>query len=268
MALAELVDLDRYPIDDLESEAGRRLVGDCRASLTELGACELPGFVRAAVAGVVAQEAEALRGQAHRTETVHDIDFSGRSPADLSPTDPRRTQVRSAKLGVALDRIPATSRLRELYEAPELTAFVGAALELAPIFRHADELGALNLMLYDEGDELGWHFDNADFVVTLLLQEPSGGGAFEYVPALRTPDDRNDDGVRRLLAGERNGVRSASGRPGTLALSRGHLSPHRVTPVIGPRPRINAVLSYASKPDARLSESVHRIFYGRSQTHQ
>ena len=263
MVLAKIVDLDRYPIDELESEAGRRLVSDCRASLAQLGACDLPGFVRPEIAAVVAGEAEALRQRAYRTETVHDVDFSGLAPAELTAADPRRTQVRSAKLGVALDCIPEASLLRELYEAPELTAFVGAALELAPIYRHADELGALNLMLYDEGDELGWHFDNADFVVTLLLQEPLAGGAFEYVPALRTAGDRNDDGVRRLLAGERDGVRSASSRPGTLALFRGHLSPHRVTPVIGARPRINAVLSYASRPDARLSASVHQIFYGR-----
>ena len=34
-----------------------------------------------------------------------------------------------------------------------------------------------------------------------------------------------------------------SGAAGTLALFRGHLSPHQVTAVTGARPRINAVLS-------------------------
>jgi len=41
------------------------------------------------------------------------------------------------------------------------------------------------------------------------------------------------------------------------------LTPHRVTPVEGPTQRINAVLSYADRPDARLSASGRRIFFGR-----
>ena len=88
-------------------------------------------------------------------------------------------------------------------------------------------------MYYEQGDELGWHFDGADFVVTLLLQASESGGVFEFAPMLRTADDRNDDGVRALLAGERDAIRTMSGEPGTLALFRGHWSPHRVTPVRG-----------------------------------
>ena len=97
-------------------------------------------------------------------------------------------------------------------------------------------------MFYGEGDELGWHVDNADFVVTLMLQPSTSGGAFEYVPMLRSADDPNPDGVRALLSGDRAGVRALSPAPGTPALFRGRLSPHRVTPISGSIPRINAVL--------------------------
>jgi hypothetical protein len=144
-----------------------------------------------------------------------------------------------------------------------LTRFVGAALQVEPIYRQADEIGALNVMFYGEGDELGWHLDNADFVVTLMLQPSTSGGAFEYVPMLRSADDPNPDGVRALLSGDRAGVCELSPAPGTLALFRGRLSPHRVTPISGSIPRINAVLSYASKPDAMLSAAARRIFFGR-----
>jgi hypothetical protein len=47
-------------------------------------------------------------------------------------------------------------------------------------------------------------------------------------------------------------------------LFRGHLSPHHVTTVTGPRPRIIAVLSYASTPDARLSGHVKQLSHGRT----
>jgi hypothetical protein len=46
-ALAEAIDLERYPIDDLDGLAARTLVGRCRKQLGQLGACELEGFLRA-----------------------------------------------------------------------------------------------------------------------------------------------------------------------------------------------------------------------------
>jgi hypothetical protein len=58
-------------------------------------------------------------------------------------------------------------------------------------------------------------------------------------------------------------VLDLSPAPGTLALFRGRLSPHRVTPISGATPRINAVLSYAAEPDAVLSAAARRIFFGR-----
>ena len=81
---------------------------------------------------------------------------------------------------------------------------------------------------------------------------------------LRSEDDRNDEGVRALLGGDRSRIRTMSGEPGTLALFRGHWSPHRVTPVEGSRVRINAVLSYAGAPGHRLGEETYRLFYGRT----
>jgi hypothetical protein len=260
--LAHAIDLERYPIDDLDGSAGRALVASCREQLRTLGACELEAFLRPEAVAAAVRSVAGLEPLAFRTETTHNLEFSGRE-ADLDVDDPLRIQVRSAKGLVAYDQIPEDSPLRAVYESDLLTRFVGAALEVEPIHRQADEIGALNVMFYGDGDELGWHVDNADFVVTLMLQASTGGGAFEYAPMLRAPDDPNADGVRALLSGDRTRVRGLSPAPGTLALFRGRLSPHRVTPVTGPTPRINAVLSYAAEPDAVLSPSARRIFFGR-----
>lgn len=262
-ALSQAVDVQRYPIDDLDAPAGRALVDRCRDQLGASGACDLEGFVRAdtvaeAVSGLAVSESVA-----YRTETTHNLEFSGRE-ADLAADDPLRIQVRSAKSLIAYDQIPEDSPLRAIYESDALTRFVGAALQVDPIHRQADEIGALNVMSYGDGDELGWHVDNAEFVVTIMLQASMSGGAFEYVPMLRAPDDPNPDGVRALLSGDRTGVRTLSPEPGTLALFRGRLSPHRVTPIQGATPRINAVLSYATEPGATLSAHARRIFFGRT----
>jgi hypothetical protein len=98
------------------------------------------------------------------------------------------------------------------------------------------------------------------------LQQPGAGGVFEYVPMLRSESDRNDAGVHTLLGGSRVGIQRTAGVAGTLALFRGHWSPHRVTPIEGHRPRINAVLSYSRRPDHRLTPEGQRRFYGRSSS--
>lgn len=262
--LPELVDLERYPLDDLDGPAGRQLVENVRGMLRDLGACDLPGFLRPEAVTAAVEGALAVRDDAYRTEQTHDIEFSDHDAGSLAPDDPLRVRVRSAKDGIAYDRVPGDSPVRALYESNELLGFVGRTLELEPLHRSDDPLGALNLMLYAPGDELGWHFDNADFVVTLMLQAPEAGGTFEYVPMLRSEGDRNDDGVLALLEDRLPGVRTMSGEPGTLALFRGHWSPHRVTPVEGDRVRVNAVLSYAREPGHRLQPETYRIFYGRT----
>ena len=262
--LAELVDLERYPLHDLDGPEGTRLVERVRAMLREVGACDLPGFLRPEAVTASVDGALAVREDAFRTEQTHDIEFSGHDPASLAPDDPLRVRVRSAKDGIAYDRVPADWPVRALYTSDELLGFVARVLELEPLYRSDDPLGALNVMVYAPGDELGWHFDNADFVVTLMLQAPEAGGTFEYVPMLRSEEDRNDDGVRALLEGRLPGVRTMSGEPGTLALFRGHWSPHRVTPVEGDRVRVNAVLSYARAPGHRLQPETYRLFYGRT----
>jgi hypothetical protein len=264
LPLAEIVDLDRYPIDLLGDPAGTALIAHARTALHAVGACDLPGFLRPEAITAAVASALSVRAKAYRTEQTHDIEFSGLPPDSLAPDDPRRTRIRSGKEGTALDDIPAGSPVRELYESEQMLAFIGAALEVDPIFRSEDPLGALNYMYYAPGDELGWHFDGADFVVTLLLQAPEAGGVFEYSPMLRREDDRNDEGVRSLLAGDRSTVRTMSGEPGTLALFRGHSSPHRVTPVEGGRVRMNAVLSFARTPGQRLGAETYRLFYGRT----
>jgi hypothetical protein len=264
LPLSEIVDLERYPIDDLEGEAGRALVERARSALRAVGACDLPGFLRPGAIDAAVASALAVQDRAYRTEQSHDIEFSGLPPESLPGDDPRRTRIRSAKQGTALDDIPQDSPVLALYESDELTAFVGQALEIDPIYRSEDPLGALNYMYYAPGDELGWHFDGADFVVTLLLQGSLAGGTFEFAPMLRSEDDRNDEDVRRLLAGTSDRVQTMSGEAGTLALFRGHWSPHRVTPVEGAQTRINAVLSYARAPGHRLGGETYRLFYGRT----
>ena len=130
--------------------------------------------------------------------------------------------------------------------------------------RSADPLDALEIAIFGDGDELGWHFDNSEFSVTVMYQQPEAGGHFDYYPRLRDEHDENYTGVQEILHGGSDGVVRLPASPGTLAVFRGQHALHRVTPVSGPRPRINSVLTYGEHPGMKLNELTQKLFYGRT----
>ena len=258
--IAEIIDFDSYPIAE-PGRSGSRVVERCRADLGAHGACQLDGFMRPGAVRAVLEEAERLSGQAFRTDATHNVYFT-EAIAGIPDHDPRRVSVRSAKLALGFQYCGTRSPLRILYEWDGLVTFLEAVLELPDLYRDADPVGACSVMFYGEADELGWHFDNSEFAVTLMLQESLGGGEFEYVPAIRNADDEHFAAVREVLEGARDPVRSLHAAPGALTLFRGRHSLHRVTPVRGPARRVNAVLAYASTADHRLTPLNRRLFYG------
>ena len=116
----------------------------------------------------------------------------------------------------------------------------------------------------EKGQELGWHFDNSSFAITLMIQPALAGGEFEYVKNVRDADagEMNFDGVIQVLDGEIE-PQKLSMDAGALVLFRGRNSMHRVTPNETDLTRMLVVLAYNSKPDIALSESARMTFYGR-----
>jgi hypothetical protein len=142
-------------------------------------------------------------------------------------------------------------------------SLVAAILDLPRLYRYDDPLGALNLAVMEAGDQLWWHFDQTDFVVSLALQSSERGGAFEYVPRIRTADDERYDDVAALLRGADDAVVRLPMEPGTLVLFQGRFSIHRVTPIAGDVPRLVALLAYDTKPGTCSSELLRAFRYGR-----
>jgi hypothetical protein len=97
-----------------------------------------------------------------------------------------------------------------------------------------------------------------------MYQQPQAGGHFDYCPRLRGEHDENHPGVQQILHGGTSGVRWLPASPGTLAVFRGQHALHRVTPVSGPRPRINSVLTYGEHPGMKLTGLTQKLFYGRT----
>jgi hypothetical protein len=263
-AVEDLVDLDRYPVHELESAEARTLVARCQDELRADGAVKLEGFLRPdAVERMVAQANEAA-GQGFPNDERHNCYFDDEIDESLPQDHPRRILVRSAQKAVAMDRLPREFGARRLYDSATITSFVAAALEKDALHPSADPLDGCNMTVYEAGDELGWHFDQSEFSVTLMIQQAERGGDFEYVPMVRTPEDERYDDVRAILLGERERVKLLASEPGTLAFFRGRYSLHRVPPVEGETPRMNSVLTYSVEPGHTLSPMAQQMYYGRT----
>jgi 2OG-Fe(II) oxygenase superfamily len=259
----DVVDLERYPIDDPAGPGYRALVQACRDQLLRTGAAELPGFLTPGAVGEMLTVADGLAGAAWASNQSHTAYFR---PADAAAgaDHPRALQLRSAKRAIAYDQIPAGAPIRRLYESDDLTGFIAAVLDKPVLYRSADPLDALEIAIFGDGDELGWHFDNSEFSVTVMYAESEAGGHFDYYPRLRDEHDENYPGVRKVLLGDPGGVVRLPSSPGTLAVFRGQHALHRVTPVSGPRPRINSVLTYGERPGMKLNRLTQELFYGRT----
>lgn len=258
----QLVDLKRYPVHDLEGEPGHTLVALGRDQLARSGACVLEDFLQPEAVAVARAETEALLGEAFYCEKNHNPYLAPNDPA--FPADhPRNLSQVSDLGGLADDLFGNGSVLRSLYRWDELQAFLAALLKVPRLHPYADPLASLNVNVFQPGQQLGWHFDNADWAVTLMLQPATGGGVYEYLPWIRGPEQENYEAVARVLGGQRDGVRRLAMGEGALVLFRGRYSLHRVTPVEGARPRLVAVFSYDTEPGVMLSEHNRQLFYGR-----
>ncbi len=115
-----------------------------------------------------------------------------------------------------------------------------------------------------DGDQLQWHFDQTDFVISLALEDCEEGGDFEVAPRIRSREDERYTEVGRVLRGESDAVVHLPMQPGTLLIFEGRNSVHRVSPLRGPTDRLVALLAYDTKPGTVSSPVLRMARYGRA----
>lgn len=254
---AELIDTDRHPLADPS------FVSTCAATLQTDGALVLEQFLTDAAVARALAEADGREAEAFYAASTHNV--------WLTPPDPElpadhifNRQIVSTKGLLADDQLAADSVLRQLYDLPAFRSFLATVLGVDELHPYADALSSINVHFHRDGEELGWHFDNSEFAVTLLLQAPDAGGHFDFVPQLRNAecDDQNYSGVEAAVDGHRLAQRLAF-NPGALVLFRGRNALHRVTPSRGNTTRILVVLAFNTEAGIALSDSAKATFYGR-----
>lgn len=257
MHLNDIVDLDRFALSDAA------FVAQCRVTLDRDGVLVLPEFLRAGALAAVHAEAAAKQDRAYFCAQNHSVYLTPHN-AEFSDDHPANRQVVSTKGCICDDEVAQDSPLRGLYDAPAFRAFVAGTTGQAELHPYADTLSSINVHYAGRGQELGWHFDNSSFAITLLIQKPDAGSRFEFFKDLRDAKAgrMNYEGVADLLEGRvRPDVLTMD--PGTLVLFRGRNSIHRVSPNESDKMRMLAVLAYNAEAGLALSENVRMTFYGR-----
>ena len=261
--MREIIDLNRYPLDRIDSPDGQALVKRCRDDLVRDGMFNLNGLLRPeAIEKVVAEVAPLFESGAFTHRRKHNIYFLPEVPG-LASDHAALQQFETINHTICSDQIP-TSALIKLYEWPPFVAFLAAVMDKPSLHQMDDSLARLNVMGYGDGEALNWHFDRSEFTTTLLLQSPERGGEFQYRTGLRSDENSNYDGVAEFLT---HGQATASSLPlsaGTLNVFQGKNTAHRVTTVEGERDRIIAVFSYYEKAGVQFSNEERVGFYGRA----
>ena len=258
---SDLVDLDRYPIN----EPGPRrdaVIAEARAAIDAVGCAVLKGFVRAECLPAIVAECDRTAQYGHRNFNRTNPYFTA-DRDDLPASHPLRRFYDRSNAFVPADHFGDDSLLRALYEWPVFAPFIQQALGEARFYRYADPLADVIVNLAEEGGGFPWHFDTNNYTVTLAIQNAEYGGDFEYSPYLRTPTDENFDGVGRVLDGDPSLIRTLRLEPGDLQIFKGRYSLHRVTPLTGRRTRYVAIFSYVEEPGMVGSPERARQLYGR-----
>jgi len=255
--LEEIIDFGRCP---LASESFR---AQCRRTLDRDGVLVLEGFLTDSAIAAVREEGAQKQDLAHFCTQRHNV-YLTVPDSDFASDHPRNQRVVSSKGCITDDQVSTDSALRTLYDSSVFRDFLCVVLGERSLHEYADPLSSINIHYAGEHQELGWHFDNSSFAITLMIQEPERGGTFEYIRGLRdsASGDMNFDGVLKVLKGDTKPSVLAMGA-GTLVLFRGRDAIHRVAPVEGNRTRMLVVLAYNSEPGISLSESARMTFYGR-----
>lgn len=276
----DIVNDNKY---DIKSET---LIQNLQNDLAQNSAVTLPSFLKPSVLQKLVDESIANEDKAYYAGTSYHTIFMKPIDHNLHSNHICNRQVLTSKGCITTDLIPNISLLKVLYYDETFQQFLIKILGINNkddnnsngnlLYDYDDPLSSLTVHYAKDGQELGWHFDNSAFAITLLLQKADEGGVFEFMPNIRqvNAQNNNDDSFKDCIKPELANVvedvldgkvlpKSLELNPGTLVLFRGRDSMHRVSKVIGDTIRILVVFAYNEVPGVRLDEERMMKHFGR-----
>ena len=209
----------------------------------------------------IKKEAADLKYLSYRSSSEYNVYVSEHD--DSLPDDSPRNRIMStSKKCVPNDLIPNNSILQTIYNSKIIKSFFMDLLNKKDLYPYLDPLSSININYYDEGDSLGWHFDNSDFTITLLIKNCNKGGIYEFFNDIRYKDGKEDyTFVEKILDNKVTGTKVDSFE-GDLMIFKGNKSIHQVT-AVEEGERILVTFNYNEVEGIPLSEQSRKTFFGR-----
>ncbi len=255
--IKKIINYNKHPIDN------PKYVILCKNEIEKNSILVLKNFLTKECLDELILEAKNLEKKAFYCSQNHTI-LLGKYDKSLEVDDPLNIEVKSDKGCVPHDLLNKKSKLNIIYQSSKFKKFLKDVLNLKYLYPYSDTLSSINYNYYQNSQQLGWHFDNASFAITLMIQSSESGGQFEYVSKGRDFSKNLIDRsyIKKILDNSIK-VNKINSEAGTLILFYGRNYLHRVTPVSSKKPRILVTLNYNEEEGIKLSENARLTFFGR-----
>jgi len=256
-----IINKEKYPLDQPGTDAWKTLAENCKSSFQQTGAVILKNFVQQPILERMIAETDHTIHRSHYCKDNHNVFFEEDNSA-LPMDHPLRMRETTSLNSIPHDLMSPNDALHQLYNWDPLIHFLSEVLEYK-LFRMADPMAALTVNCMRASQNHGWHYDESQVTITLLIQKSVEGGLFQTVPDLRKKDTDDYSMLSAVLKGSDSGVVTLDVEPGDLLIFAGFYSLHRVTPIKGKTTRYVGTLCYKDKPNMMNSPEVQKLFYGR-----
>lgn len=218
-------------------------------------------FINTNGLAILQKEASDLKDLSYKSHSKYNV-YVSKHDNSFSNDSPRNRIMSTSKKCIPNDLIPDNSILQRIYDSRTIRSFFKGLLNKNELYPYSDPLSSININYYDEGDALGWHFDNSDFTITLLVKNCEKGGIYEFFNDMRYKDGQEDYAfVEKILDNKVSGTKVDSFE-GDLMIFKGNRSIHQVTAVeVGER--ILVTFNYNETEGIPLSEQSRKTFFGR-----
>ena len=261
--LKTIVDLDQYPIHNLNLPIIKKLIERCKEELEENSCSTISNFILPQSLEIMRSELEKQLDEVYMSKESINAYLYAKDDPSLPNDHPKRNFMNRYNGYLNSDCFSKNSEMKYLYETEELLKFISACLGVSPIYRWADPLACHAYNVMKSEGVLPWHFDSCEFTLSLMIQKPEKGGVFEYCPNIREPDNENFKEVKKVLDGDRLRVRRLKLEPGDLQIFKGRHTLHRVTKVEGKKSRYMCIPAYVLDP-LRVNTPEHsKAIYGK-----
>ena len=261
--LKDIIDLNKYPIHDLNSAKIKNIIKKCKSDLEQDSCSTLPNFILPNSLKIMNNELEQQLNEVYMSKESINAYLYAKDDPSLPNDHPKRTFMNRYNGYLNSDCFPKSSEMKFLYETKELLNFVSACLGVSPIYRWADPLACHAYNVMKPEGILPWHFDSCEFTLSLMIQKSEKGGIFEYCPNIREPGNENFEEVKKVLNGDRTRVKQLKLEPGDLQIFKGRFTLHRVTKIEGNSSRYMCIPAYVLDPWRVNTPEHSKAIYGK-----